>query len=113
MPITPEFIALVDRLNQELDRIEARATKGLELVRVLLTRFPNNAALIQYFAYFNAALPFVKTSNRQIQIVVEAVRPTDIPLEIVRERGENLSNLLGKVLETKIRVEEFVTYLER
>lgn len=113
MPITPEFVELVNRPNQELDQTEARATKGLELVRDLLARFPNNVALIQYFAYLNTALLFIETSKSHIQSVVEAVRPTDISLTIIFECGENLSNLLGKVLETKLRVEEFITYLER
>lgn len=41
------------------------------------------------------------------------MRPTDIPLTIIFECGENLINLLVKVLETKLRVDEFIVYLER
>ncbi len=64
MSITPEFATLVNRLNQELDRTEAQATKGLNLARELLSSFPGNVTLIQYFAYLNAAMLFVKTSRR-------------------------------------------------
>ena len=85
----------------------------MKLARELLARFPNNVTLIQYFAYLNAASLFVETSINQIQSAIEAVRPANIPLEIVREGGEILENLLGQVLEAKLRVERFVERLER
>ncbi len=113
MSIPPEFVALVERLNHELDRIEAQATKGLKLARELLARFPNNITFIQYFAYLNAVALFVETSRKQIQSAIEPVQPANIPLEIVREGGEILETLLGQVLEAKLRVERFVERLER
>ena len=64
MSITPEFATLVNRLNQELDRTEAQATKGLNLARELLSSFPEHVTLVQYFAYINAAMLFVETSKR-------------------------------------------------
>lgn len=113
MSITPEFATLVNRLNQELDRTEAQATKGLNLARELLSSFPDNVTLVQYFAYLNAAMLFVETSRRHTQRAIGIVRPTNVPPEIVRETGESLGNLLGQVLEAKLRIEEFVDYLER
>lgn len=59
MPIPPNLAALIDRLNQELNSIEQDTLEGLKLTRLALSRFSNNAILIQYFAYLNSALLFV------------------------------------------------------
>ena len=57
MPIPPDIQALINRLNQEINETEQEAIKGLNLVRPILSLFPDNAILVQYFAYINAALP--------------------------------------------------------
>lgn len=113
MSITPEFATLIDRLNQEVNQTEQQATKGLSLLEQLLSYFPNNAILIQDFAYLNAVSLFIETSRKQIQNAVETVRPDDIPDEIIQETGENLETLLGKILEVKLRVEKIIDRLER
>ncbi len=112
MPITPEFTALIDRLLQEINQTEQQATQGLNLVRELLSRFPNNAILTQYFAYFNTALLFIETSRGQIQTTVETVEPNDTPDEIMQNAGERLGTLLGRVLEAKLRVEQLINRLD-
>ena len=37
-------------VTQELDRIEAEARLGIDILRLLLVRFPNNARLTGLFA---------------------------------------------------------------
>lgn len=60
----------------------------------------------------NAAQLFVESSRRQIQITVELISPDDVtPLEI-QEAGEDLGSILGRALETKIRIERIISSLE-
>jgi len=113
MPITPEFAELINRLNQELNQTEQQTAKGLNLARDLLSRFPNNAILIQEFAYLNVVSLFTEASRRQIRTAVETVSSADIPDEIIQETGEGLGNLLGRILEARLRVERFIKFLER
>ncbi|MFB2892244.1 hypothetical protein ACE1CI_04785 [Aerosakkonemataceae cyanobacterium BLCC-F50] len=112
MPIPPEIEAIINRLNQELNSIEQKSREGSNLVRAILSIFPNNAIIIQYFAYLNAALLFVETSRRQIQITVELVSPDDVTATEIQEAGEDLGSILGRALETKIRVERIINNLE-
>ena len=67
MSIPPEIATFVDRLNQEFDDTEQEATEGVNLVRPLLSRFPDNVRLIQFFTFFNNALLFVEISRRRMQ----------------------------------------------
>ena len=72
MHIPPKIAALVEQLNQELNQTEREAREGLNRVTQFMSRFPNNALLIQFFAYFNAALFFVDNSKRRIQTTAPA-----------------------------------------
>ena len=112
MAIPSELQALIERINQELARIEQETTQGLNLVRVRLSLFPNNAILNQYFAYFSTALFFVETSRRQIESTIETISPLEVPNAVVQEAAEDLGSLLGRVLEVKIKVERLITRLE-
>lgn len=60
MSITPEIQVLLDRLNQEINQTEQAATEGLNLVRPLLSRFPENDRLNLFLAYFSSVLFFVR-----------------------------------------------------
>jgi hypothetical protein len=42
MPIPPAIQSLIERLNQELEEIEREATEGENLLRQLMSLFPNN-----------------------------------------------------------------------
>lgn len=75
MSIPPEIATLVEQLNQELNQTEQEASKGLNLVRQAMSR-PNNALLIQFFAYFSAALFFVDNSKRRIQTTIVILNRT-------------------------------------
>ncbi len=112
MPLPSEIIALVDRLNQEINQTEQETADGLNLVRRNLTFFPNNVILTQYFAYLNAVLFSVETYYRQVQATIEIISLSDVSVEVIQEAGEDLGNLLGRVLETKIAVRQIINRLE-
>lgn len=112
MPIPSNIQALVNRLNQELNETGQEATKALNVVRPMLSLFPDNAILVQYFAYINAALLFVETSRRQVQAIVETM-PSKASVAEIQEAGEDLGTLVGCVIETKLGVKRIINLLER
>jgi hypothetical protein len=112
MSLPSELIALVERLNQELDRIQFEATEGTRLANAILNRFPDNFMVIQLLAFLNASLFFVETSRRQIQTRTEDISASGVTDEVIQEAGEDLSIELGRVLETKIRVSLIKNRLE-
>ena len=112
MPIPPAITALVDRLNQELHSIEQDTLEGLSLTRLALSRFSNNAILIQYFAYLNSALLFVETLKSQVQITVELISQDNAGNREIQEAGEDLGTLLGKAIEAKLGVRRILNLLE-
>lgn len=111
MPIPPNLAALVERLNQELNSIEQDTLEGLSLTRLALSRFSNNVILIQYFAYLNSALLFVETFKSQVQITVELISQDNVDNRDIQESGEDLSTLLGTVIETKLGVQQILNLL--
>jgi len=111
MAIPSELQALIERLDRELNETEQAAIEGLNIARSKMSRFPDNLILIQLFASLNNAIFFVEISRRSIQSTVEDISPPDVtPLEI-QEAGEDLSTLLGRVLEVKIGVDRTITRL--
>lgn len=64
MAIPSEIITLINQLNQELERIEQKATKGLNLLEPALSSFPDNAIIIHFFATLNNAIFLVETYSR-------------------------------------------------
>jgi len=54
MQIPQEIQTIIDRLYRDLNEIERESTEGLKLTREILSRFPNNAILIQVFAQQSA-----------------------------------------------------------
>ena len=112
MPIPSEMTALIERLNQELDRSEQSAIEGLNLARVRLGRFPDNAILIQLFAYLNNVMLFVEISRRRIEYSSIILATDTATGEQIQEIGENLASLLGATLETKEGVSRVKNRLE-
>ena len=112
MSITPEIQALITQLNQELDRVEQGATKGLNLGRILLSRFPDNPILIQFFSLLSNSLFLVANYRKRSQETVKLLSSEDVPLNVTQEIGEELATMLGVVLEAKIRAERIITRLE-
>lgn len=111
MSIPSEIDLLVQRLNRELTIIEQETIEGINLVRPLLSRFPENLRLIQFFSLLNNILLFVEISIRRIQAIIERVSASDVTLEDIQESGEDLSSLLGQVLESKIEVNSIIEIL--
>ncbi|MCL1463182.1 MULTISPECIES: hypothetical protein [Argonema] len=112
MPIPSQILALIDRLNQELEQTERDATEGLNLVRQRLSRFPDNVVLTQFFAALSNILLFVEIYRGRIQSIVDRISPENVASEIIQEAGEDLGIILGRVLEVKINANRLKTRLE-
>ena len=112
MPIPSEIQALVDRINQELDETEREATEGLNQVRSIVSQFPDNVILTQFFASFSNTLLFVEISRRRIQITVNRISPVDVTPENILEVGEDLGTELGRILEVKIGIRRILNRLQ-
>ncbi|MFB2834467.1 hypothetical protein [Floridanema evergladense] len=112
MPIPPEIQLLIDRLNQELVETEQEATEGLSIVREVLSLFPENAIMLQFFAALSNTLLFIEISKRRIQITINRISPVDVNAEEIQEAGEDLGTELGRVLEAKLSVRRIINRLQ-
>lgn len=113
MQIPPEITSLVTRLNQELNLVEQETIVGLSLVRAILKRFPDNATLIQFFAYLNSLILLVDTDRKRLQNIIEDFAAVDVATDDdIKMTGEVLATELGRVIEAKIAVNEIKTRLE-
>lgn len=113
MTIPAQISALIEQINQNLVQIEVEATEGLNLSRKILDRFPNNAKLIQFFASFSSAILFVELQKSRITSIVQNFLTTDKATEAeIQEVEEDLSEELGKVIETKLLINNLKQRLE-
>lgn len=112
MPISSEIQALINLLNQELDQIEREADEGINIVRLLLSRFPDNVNLINLLATLNNALFFVDNFRMRIRTTIESILPTDASAEAIQAAGEDLSEFLGRVIESKMLVSRATAILK-
>ncbi|MFB2972564.1 hypothetical protein ACE1CD_26695 [Aerosakkonema sp. BLCC-F183] len=113
MPIPSEIRELIDRINQEINETEQEATEGISLVRPILSQFPENVALTQFFAYFSSILFFVEMCRtRRLPTIVEKISDSDVTDLEIKEAGEELGTLLGQVIEAKIGVRRIVERLQ-
>jgi hypothetical protein len=108
----PEIRETINQLNQELKEIEQESLRGLNLIAPALNLFPNNSILIQFSAYLNNMLFMVENYHNRILIIVGKIALSDNDLEIVQDSGEELGELLGRVLEAKIGLEGIINRLE-
>lgn len=113
MSIPSEIQDIIDRLNGELRQIEQEATRGMNLIRPLLEFFPNNDTLVSFFASLNNSLFLVEIYKRRLDSIVELLLPENVAEEIVQNAGEELGDLLGRALETKIGLGKIIERLER
>lgn len=105
MSIPAEIGEIIDRLNQELKQTEQEATEGINLVRPILSRFPENVALTQFFAYFSSIVFFVEMCRtRRLPMILEKISDSEVTDLEIQEAGEDLGILLGQVIEAKISV---------
>jgi hypothetical protein len=112
MSLPPQILETIKKLNRELDIIESEANKGLDVVRRLLPLFYENPILIQLLSTLNNSLLFRDNVKRRIQIAIDSISPPQIPHEIMQAAAEDLGELLGRALETKILVIRAVKILE-
>jgi hypothetical protein len=112
MAVPPEISNIIARLNQELTTIEQDATRGRNLLRSALDLFPNTDILVQFFAVLNNILFMAENYKGQIQTIVERISPDDVQADVVQDAGEELGDLLGRVLEAKIGMERIIARLE-
>ena len=112
MPITPEIRQLSYQISQELEEIEQSATEGLNLTRLYLSQFPDNAVLVQFFAAFSNMLLFVEVYRGRVQTTLEQLDKKNISPEMLQEAGEDLGLILGQVIEAKINVSMLKQRLE-
>lgn len=112
MNIPPNIAALIERLNQQLERIESEVDEGINLVRLPLSRFPENTLLVQFFAYLNNILFLIVNYRQRIRATTELLLQVEAEPEEVSEAIEELATMLGIVLDTKIRVEAIVNRLK-
>ncbi len=112
MAIPDEINALILRLERELSEVEQLATEGLNITRDRLERFPNNAILIQIFAYLNNSMLLVEYLRRRIEYSRLILATDSATSEQFQEAGEDLSERLGQVLEAKVGVSRVKNRLE-
>jgi hypothetical protein len=111
MNIPPDITDLIERLNQELEQTEREVNEGINLVRLPLSRFPENPLLVQFFAYLNNVIFLVENYRQRIRATVELLLEVDVDPEEANDAIEELATMLGVVLETKIRAENIVNRL--
>lgn len=83
---------------------------SVNTVRALLTRFPDNSALVRLFAILNNALFFVEMYRIRVLTPVDSIRVSEQTKEI-QEAREDLSTMLGTILEVKIDVSKITDEL--
>ncbi len=107
-----EIAELLSRLNQELDQVEKSVSSGLELINPALSLAPGNSLLIQVYAYLNTMAFFTQDARRRVGQATQLVDQSNIPPEELQNLGEDLSELLGRVLEAKIIVDQIISRWE-
>jgi hypothetical protein len=112
MSIPPEIHSSIERLNTELDYIREQTQHGLAILRPLIDRFPNNNLVVQFYSYLNNSLFVVDVYQRRMQFIVELLQQETLSVEEIQFTGEELSDLLGRILESKISLENIIRRLE-
>ena len=112
MSIPPEIQFTIERLNAELDYIQEKTQHGLAILRPLIDRFPNNNLLVQFYGYLNNSLFLVDVYQRRIQIIIKSLQAETGSLKKIQSIGKELSDLLGRAIESKVGLENIIHRLE-
>lgn len=108
MPVPDSLQDLIDRLTLELNETESLVNRELELLQPLLNLFVTNNAVIRYVAYFNNVRFFIEITRRKLQASIDALSFDRVASTEIQETGEELSELFGRVLETKIETQQII-----
>lgn len=111
METPPELSELISRLQLELDQIESETSEGLFILRTLLAggEPTDDVSLVQLYATLSNALLFTEISRRRINDTVAYLQ--DRSSETLQAAGEDLAELLGRILDTKIMVTRTTTII--
>lgn len=111
MSIPPEIKTLIDRLKQEIQVIEEDVKEGLNIIQPIISSFPNNVVLIQFFASLSNNLLYVQILRRRIQIIENRLSSVDATNDEILEVTEDLGMELGKAIEAKISIRQILNRL--
>ncbi len=111
MSISPAIKELINKLNQDLTQLEQNTREALDLLRLLLSQFPENTLLIQFFAYLNNVLFFIESYRNRIQRSFTFLSEIEVSDAESQETGEDLSSMLGDIIEDKMRVDRLLSRL--
>jgi len=81
------------------------------LVRSILDKFPNNVMLIQLFASLNNLQMFASIYRSRIQSIAR-LRLSEVDPEVIQAAGEELGDMLGRILEARINASNIRARLE-
>jgi len=112
MTIPSQISQVIAALDRELNLIELNANKGLDRLRNLLMIFPDNLVLIKLLSTLNNSLLFGDNTRRRIQITIDNISNPLVSEDLITQAGEDLGELLGRVIETKILVIQAVETIE-
>jgi len=103
---------LIQQIDHNLTQTEQRAYQGINLVRPLLEKFPENFILMRHFAYFNNVVLFIGIAQNKTRSIVDICTQENLTTEEIQEIGKDLGELLGRILDAKISIENIIKILE-
>ncbi len=68
--------------------------------------------LMRHFSYFNNVVLFVDIARNKTDSIIELFSREDLTYEAIQEIGEDLGELLGRIIEAKVGVENILKILE-
>jgi hypothetical protein len=86
--------------------------EGIQKLRPILDTFPNSDILVSFFASFNNVGFLVELYRRRLQTLVDLLVKNSVTMESVQEIAEELGDLLGRAIETKIVLENTIRRIE-
>ncbi|RMF23387.1 MAG: restriction endonuclease subunit S [Cyanobacteria bacterium J083] len=98
-------------MKQEIQVIEEDVKEGLNIIQPIISSFPNNVVLIQFFASLSNNLLYVQILRRRIQIIENRLSSVDATNDEILEVTEDLGMELGKAIEAKISIRQILNRL--
>ncbi len=108
MPIPPQFSALIDQVNEELDQLGQETEEALRAVRAYLDTFSGNVFLVRSFAVLSNIQFYVSDRRRRVASALDNVSD-----DTVQELGEDLGAYLGEIFDLRITVSAINRELEQ